>query len=248
MGANTTIEWTTHTFNGWWGCTEVPLPSGSACDNCYAREFAKRFGVKWGNEAERRIASENVWAQPLMWNNAAEKAGRRDTVFAFSMGDVFEPKHGLEPYVKRLRGLIADTPNLIWLLLTKRPAVAAMMVDRMGLPDNALVGVTIESQEAFDARRRQIESIGKTVFLSCEPMLSAINFPPGWLETYCEWVICGGESGHKARPMQPDWARGLRDQAVAAGTPFFFKQAKINGKMVSMPEIDGRAWGEMPEL
>lgn len=73
MGDITGIEWTDHTFNPWWGCTRV----SPGCEHCYAETFAARFGVKWGVKAERRMSSENVWASPLRWNKAAEKAGKQ---------------------------------------------------------------------------------------------------------------------------------------------------------------------------
>lgn len=230
MGANTKIEWAKHTFNPWWGCVEVPLPSGSACDHCYAREWAKRWGVEWGHGKQRRMASESVWNQPRAWNTAAQKEGKRATVFCASMGDIFEANADLDGGRARLVGVIQSTGWLIWLLLTKRPATALEFIrEHNGISSRVMVGVTVESQEAFDSRRRYIEEIAQEVpvFLSCEPMLSAIEFtkfPTAWLAQNVGWLICGGESGRNARPMKPDWARGLRDQATAAGVPFHFKQ------------------------
>lgn len=256
MAENSKIEWTDHTFNPWWGCVEVPLPSGSACDNCYARQFAGRFGVKWGNDEERRQFEKEHWAAPLRWDRAAAKEGRLKTVFCASMGDIFEPRKDLDADRKRVRGLIADTPSLVWLLLTKRPAYARYWIEERSGIGPSWVGVTVESQEAFDARRVHLEAVAKVapLFLSCEPMLSRIEFPGGWLRQNVGWLICGGESGNKARPMHLDWARSLRDQAQAAGVPFFFKQwgqhsdglVKLASKHDAGRLLDGREWNEFP--
>ena len=83
--------------------------------------------------------------------------------------------------------------------------------------------------------------------MSCEPLLGSIRFDARAWEHLPDWVICGGESGPGARPMDEDWVRDLRDQCVAAGIPFFYKQKLVNGRKVSMPMLDGRTWDEMPK-
>jgi len=118
MGENSKIEWTTHTFNPWWGCTKV----SEACKNCYAETWAKRVGQKvWGPKAERRTMSENHWKQPLKWNRDTENTTERPRVLCASMADVFEDRPELAAPRARLFELIEATPNLDWLLLTKRP-------------------------------------------------------------------------------------------------------------------------------
>jgi protein gp37 len=118
MGENSKIEWTTHTFNPWWGCTKV----SEACKHCYAEAWAKRLGQRvWGPKSKRRFFTDQHWKQPLTWNRKAEGAKERPRVFCASMADVFENQTELESHRRRLWDLIEATPNLDWLLLTKRP-------------------------------------------------------------------------------------------------------------------------------
>src|SRR5271165_362130 len=118
MGQNSSIEWTDHTFNPWWGCTKV----SPACQNCYAELWAKRMGHQvWGNRTQRRFFTNNHWNEPLIWNHDARNTKRRRRVFCASMADVFERKRELNSWRERLWTLISATPCLDWLLLTKRP-------------------------------------------------------------------------------------------------------------------------------
>jgi protein gp37 len=118
---NSEIEWTDNTFNPWWGCTKV----SPACDHCYAERSAARHTLTtddlWGKDAVRRIASERQWEEPLAWNRRTERTGVRERVFCGSMCDVMERRPDLDEPRRRLFRLIEDTPNLDWLLLTKRP-------------------------------------------------------------------------------------------------------------------------------
>lgn len=118
MAKNSSIEWTDHTFNPWWGCAGV----SPGCDNCYAEAWAKRVGEDiWGARKPRRFFGEKHWCEPLKWNDEAQKQGHRRRVFCASMADVFELRSDLDPWRDRLWVLIDQTPWLDWLLLTKRP-------------------------------------------------------------------------------------------------------------------------------
>lgn len=119
MSENSAIEWTDHTFNAWIGCTKV----SPACDHCYAENWGKRFGVEWGAGKKRRLTSDDYWRKPLAWNAKAARTGTRPKVFANSLSDVFDAEVSDE-WRDRLFALIAMTPNLDWLILTKRPKVA----------------------------------------------------------------------------------------------------------------------------
>lgn len=247
MAENSKIEWTDHTFNPWTGCTKV----SPACDHCYAEGWAKRSGhVEWGPHGNRRRTSESNWKQPLKWNREAEAAGVRRKVFCASLADVFDNHKSILPTWRTdLWNLIRMTPWLDWQLLTKRPQNIARYLPEdwgNGWP-NVWLGTTVENQEEADRRIPHLLAVPAALrFLSCEPMLGLIDLlrlqPKNatWLdclngrehigtatvstESKIDWVIVGGESGHGARPMHPDWARSLRDQCAAAGTPFFFKQ------------------------
>jgi protein gp37 len=238
MAENSKIEWCHHTFNAWIGCTRV----SPGCANCYAESMSKRRGwAKWGPGEQRVRTSAQYWKQPHKWNREAAAEGVRRTVFCASLADVFEPGAELERHRADLFKLIADTPALIWLLLTKRPEHALEIVrpnngwdphNLPQLPDVAtppkfMIGVTVENQAMLDKRAGHIAALAHhaPVFLSCEPLLSEIVFPSGeWLADNVAWLIAGGESGHAARPMNGEWARSLRDQCKGVGVPFFFKQ------------------------
>jgi protein gp37 len=269
----TTIEWTAtrlengtvlpgYTFNPWWGCLKV----SPGCEHCYADALARRYGFDvWGpaKTTSRRMMSENYWKQPRKWNKDAEADGVRRRVFCASMADVFEDHPDVEAARKRLFNLILETPNLDWLLLTKRPEnILRFLPETWGgnvLP-NMWLGTSVENQVQADTRIPELLKVPARVrFLSCEPLLGDINLGllgtlPGQLtggayrlaHQYIHWVIVGGESGPQARPMHPEWARSLRDQCQAAGVSFFFKQwgeyAPVHDLRCSEPGIAGRRW------
>jgi protein gp37 len=268
MSENTKIEWATHTFNPWIGCTKV----GPGCDNCYAKaDFDDRkHRVSWGAGQPRSRTSESNWNLPIRWNNKAAIAQHawaigvelhsgdeaaciaagyikpeRPKVFCASLADVFDNE---VPVVWRmdLFQLIAETPNLDWLILTKRIGNVMPMCSGDGMMfdlicDRVWLGATIVNQEEAD---RDIPKLLATPahkrFLSMEPLLGPV-YIRDWLhdsscrlagecvcyeprEVHVDWVIVGGESGPCARPMSIQWARELRDQCTEAGVPFLFKQ------------------------
>lgn len=226
MGKNSDIEWTHHTFNPWWGCVKL----SPACKHCYAQSWAQRLGLDlWGDDVPRRFFGENHWREPLRWNREAEASGERKRVFCASMADVFEDREDLAPWRDRLWELIEATPSLDWLLLTKRPECISRMVPwSRTWPKNVWLGTTAENQEQADLRIPYLVSFpAKVRFVSCEPLLGSLDLSR-WLKTKnkkgINWVIAGGESGAKARPMNPAWAENLRDQCLAAKVPFHFKQ------------------------
>jgi len=224
MAKDSKIEWTHHTFNPWWGCERV----SPACKHCYAEAWARRLGMDlWSPNAPRRAMSDAYWRQPLAWDRDAQRAGKRARVFCASMADVFEDRDDLLATRERLWALIERTPNLDWLLLTKRPQnVGGMVPWGNDWPRNVWLGTTVETQRWADKRLPQlVRHPAKILFLSCEPLLGPIDLAP-WLihERRIDWLIVGGESGHHARPMNPDWARALRDQCREHDVAFHFKQ------------------------
>lgn len=263
MGYGTKIEWAHHTFNPWIGCTKI----SPACDHCYAAEWDRRHygGRHWGAGVERHRTSASTWQQPRRWARKARETGERPRVFCCSLADVFDNEVPAE-WRHDLWRLILDTPELDWLLLTKRIGnVYAMVQNAMwangfhpdmnhSLPSNVWLGITVVTQaEANRDVPKLLEAPAAVRFLSCEPLLESIDLTSidlldKWRSAHdsdilchlnaltgvvagpddvipkVDWVIAGGESGTHARPMHPAWARGLRDQCVAAGAPFFFKQ------------------------
>jgi protein gp37 len=243
MAENSKIEWTTHTFNPWTGCTKV----SPACDHCYAEGWAKRSGhVEWGPHGDRRRTK--TWNNPVKWNREAEGAIERPRVFCASLADVFDNHKSIQPEWRAdLWALITATPNLDWLLLTKRPQNIKRFIpsswEARGCPDNVWLGTTVENQEEAERRIPHLVAVPARVrFLSCEPLLGPLDLSPWlaveqitlggrphWTERNYEvsklqWIITGGESGSNFRPANPDWFRSLRDQCQAASVPFLFKQ------------------------
>ena len=222
MGENSKIEWTTHTFNPWWGCTKV----SEACKNCYAETWAKRVGQKvWGPMVQRRTMSETHWKQPLKWNRQAEGAADRPRVFCASMADVFEDRPELAAPRARLFELIETTSNLDWLLLTKRPQnVKRLAKWQRKWPENVWLGTTVELQARAEELLPLLTDIpAKVRFISAEPLLGPLDLRP-WLGSTIDWVITGGESGSKARPASPKWFRDIHHQCMEMSVAFHFKQ------------------------
>lgn len=180
MAANSAIEWTTHTFNPWRGCTKV----SEGCRNCYAETLSTRnpavLGV-WGPQGTRVVASEAMWREPLNWDRLAREAGERHRVFCASLADVFEQRDDLDAPRARLFQLIYNTPSLDWLLLTKRPESIRDTIEYTargvrsgylpvtkgspvdlarrleywaegGIQDNVWLGTSVENQEIADKR------------------------------------------------------------------------------------------------
>lgn len=237
MAENSKIEWTDHTFNPWIGCTKV----SPGCDHCYAEQrMDKRLHVvNWGTNAPRKRTSVANWREPIRWNAAHEKFfaehGRRQRVFCASLADVFDNEVPAQWRFDLLK-LIEQTPNLDWLLLTKRIGNAAEMLEkavrainhgRWGWSDNvfpnAWIGATIINREEMLRDAPKLKMVPARVrFWSVEPMLGDLGDIPADLMP--DWIIAGGESGPDARIMHPAWPRRLRDQCETADVPFLFKQ------------------------
>lgn len=229
MGDTTAISWADHTFNPWEGCTRI----SPACDNCYAADRAHRFGNDHLWAGKLRRTSPANWRKPLAWNRAAEAAGVKARIFCASLADVFDNRAPQE-WREDLWRLIEATPNLIWMLLTKRPQNVSKMTQRWWTrgflpkrpPANVWLGTTAEDQARADQRLpiliRDAVNLLWLPFVSAEPLLGPLDLSR-WLRSL-GLVIAGGESGPKARPSHPDWFRSLRDQCAAASVPFHFKQ------------------------
>lgn len=184
MAENSGIEWTNHTFNPWIGCTKV----SPACDFCYAEEWNKRYegGKNWGPKAPRRRTK--TWSGPRKWNREAAAAGIRARVFCASLADVFDNHPTIEQaWRDDLWQLIRETPNLDWLLLTKRPQNIIKYLpedwllhgEQWGKDDgypNVWLGTTVENQVEADRRIPHLLNVPSRVrFLSCEPLLGAVD-------------------------------------------------------------------------
>jgi protein gp37 len=186
VAENSNIEWTSHTFNAWRGCTKV----SDGCKNCYAETLSGRNPKvlgDWGPKGKRVIAAESYWKEPMKWNREAMEAGERRRVFCASLADVFEgrdtmPEESFLPVRNarfRMFNLIEQTPALDWLLLTKRPQnIIPLLPDHWQneLPGNVWVGTSVENQQAADERIPHLLRVpSKVRFLSCEPLLGPVD-------------------------------------------------------------------------
>ena len=167
------------------------------------------------------------------------------------MGDVLEARKELHEPRKRLCDVIAETADALdWLLLTKRPQNADMISRDVWA--RVWAGTSAGLQVTANKNIPQLLRVpAAKLFLSAEPLLGSVDI--SIYLPHLDWVIVGGESGPRARPMQPDWARSLRDQCRAKGVPFFFKQwgqhdqtGRPAGKKVAGRLLDGRTWDEVP--
>jgi protein gp37 len=266
---NSKISWTHHSFNPWRGCAKV----SAGCRSCYAERLVTtrhRLPV-WGEKAERKIAADSTWKQPIRWNRWAKKAGVRMRVFCSSLADVFEVRPDLAAPRARLARLIEATPHLDWLLLTKRPETMAQFArEDMGWsgswPANVWAGTSVEHQQAANERIPHLLRVPARVrFLSVEPLLESVDLAQ-WLvhrepepqsqttrsdNPTISLVIVGGESGPSARPFDLAWARSIRDQCKDAGVPFFFKQGGrrplLDGAPLKLRDPKGGNLDEIPE-
>ena len=253
MGLNTKIEWTAtvrsdgsiipgHTANLWWGCTEVH----EGCDNCYAKRLANRYGVGWGLGAHRKMLKKS-FTQFMGMQAKAAAAGEIHRVFVGSMMDIFEKdmpliNHQGEPAIDASDGspigtaalrdqffneVVPSCPNLLFLLLTKRPSNINKMIPehwKTSPPDNVMFGASIVNQKTAIDVARHLNQVNGRLFYSVEPQISFINFDTGDLLRRVQWVIQGGESGPKKRPFNTDWARHTMAVCSNRGIPYFFKQ------------------------
>jgi protein gp37 len=183
----------------------------------------------WGTQAPRRFFSDAHWREPLIWNDEARIDGNRKRVFCASMADVFERRADLNVERTRLWQLIEATPNLDWLLLTKRPQNIERLVPwGNNWPANVWLGTSVENQMLAEKRLPfLLRNAAAVRFLSCEPLLGQLNLR-SWFNKRglhpIDWIIAGGESGGRSRPMHPDWVTSLLNQCAEFDVPFHFKQ------------------------
>jgi protein gp37 len=235
MANNSKIEWTEATWNPTTGCTKV----STGCKFCYAEVMARRLKAmgqpKYANGFNLTL-HEELLEQPLRW-----KKPRR--IFVNSMSDLFHMDVPDE-YIGRVFDAMNNANWHTYQVLTKRAERLADLSRRFPSGPHIWMGVSVESAGHTWRIEHLRQTHAHTRFLSLEPLLGPLN---DLNLTDIDWVIVGGESGPKARPMDPDWARSIRDQCVSAQVPFFFKQwgginKKRNGRV-----LDGRTWDEMPQ-
>jgi len=238
MADGSSIEWTDATWNPVTGCTKI----SRGCDNCYAERFSERFRGVAGHPFEHgfdlTLRPERI-LQPLTWR-------RPRMIFVNSMSDLFH-KDVPRDFIDRVFNTMEAADWHVFQLLTKRSSLMMKYLQtrftERACPQNIWCGVSVEDAQAKSRIRHVSASPAGARFLSIEPLLG----PIGTLElTNIDWVIAGGESGPRARPMDPAWVRQVRDECVRQDVAFFFKQwgglrPKDGGR-----QLDGREWNGFP--
>jgi len=254
MASHSTIEWTETTWNPLVGCTKV----SPGCKFCYAERMSARLRAmatqlehegrnsgrkgfykkvvntsgRWNRKV---VLVEEALEDPLQWR-------RPRTVFVNSMSDLFHESVS-EHYIGRVFAVMEEASRHTFQVLTKRPERVALMADELPWPSNVWMGTSVEDRTVAERIEILKEVPAKVRFLSIEPLLG----PLSTLDlSEIHWIIVGGESGPKARPMESEWVREIRDRALDAQVPFFFKQWGGKNKKANGRTLDGRTWDEMP--
>ncbi|MBN6035534.1 DUF5131 family protein [Amycolatopsis sp. 195334CR] len=243
MSSRSTIEWTEVTWNPTTGCDRI----SAGCDNCYALALAKRLKAmgtpKYQNDGDPRTSGPgfavtvhpDTLDQPYRWRTPR-------VVFVNSMSDLFHAKVPLD-FVRQVFDVMAGTPQHTYQVLTKRSARLRKLADKLEWPPNVWMGVSVETEDQL-GRVDDLRAVPAAVrFLSCEPLLGPVT---GLNLDGIDWVITGGESGPKARSVDPAWVREIRDACQEADVAFFHKQWGGRTPKAGGRELDGQIWNEMP--
>lgn len=243
MTTTSKIEWTEQTWNPVVGCTKI----SAGCKHCYAETMAKRL------QAMGTPGYENGFELTLLPQRLSDpmKRAKPTIYFLNSMSDLFH-EHVPDTYIGQVMEVVAKTPQHTYQILTKRAQRMARYFSKgRAVPPNAWMGVSVENRKHGVPRIKHLRQVPARIrFLSVEPLLEDV----GQLDlTDIHWVIVGGESGPKARPMKPQWAESIQRQCDEQRVAFFFKQwggwgadgqrrAKANNGRLLL----GRTWDEMP--
>lgn len=238
MADKSSIEWTDATWNPVTGCTQI----SAGCDNCYALRFAERFrgtpGHPFENGFDLTLRPERI-EQPLKWR-------RPRMIFVNSMSDLFH-KDVPEEFIGRVFDTMEKADHHTYQVLTKRSSLMMKYLKKryssVPGPAHMWFGVSLEDGTQLSRVRHLQRAPAGVRFLSIEPLIADV----GKIDLAgIDWVIVGGESGPKARPIKRAWVRSIRDQCKAAGVAFFFKQwgglrPKTGGR-----KLDGQEWSQFP--
>lgn len=227
----TGIEWTDRTWNPTTGCNKV----SPGCTHCYAEAITKRFTNNFPNGFDLTLHPERL-KEPLRWRTPSR-------IFVNSMSDLFHEEVPFS-FLQEVFEVIRQTPWHVYQILTKRHERLLELAPQLDWHENIWMGVSVENQSYVKRVDCLRQVPAKVRFLSCEPLLGSLQLDL----TDIHWVIVGGESGQKHRPMELEWAQSIRDQCQAESVAFFFKQwggrtPKAGGRL-----LDGVIWDEMPQV
>jgi protein gp37 len=228
------IEWTESTWNPSTGCTKI----SSGCANCYAERMAMRLKAmgtpKYANGFDVTLHEDSL-AEPYTWK-------KPKVIFVNSMSDLFHEDIPFS-FIEKVFKVMNENPQHIFQVLTKREENLLKYNDKLNWTSNIWMGVTVEDANA----KKRIDYLRQTKaaikFLSCEPLISDL----GKLDlTNINWVIVGGESGPKSRPIEENWVLDIFSQCKRADIPFFFKQWGGVNKKKNGKKLKGVVYQEMP--
>lgn len=234
--AQSSIEWTEMTWNPVTGCTKI----SAGCKYCYAEVMSRRLqamGIDKYRNAFKLTLHEDALDIPYTWK-------KQKIVFVNSMSDLFHKDVPLE-FIQRVFRVMNENPQHTFQVLTKRADRLLKVHKELNWTHNIWMGVSVEDSRVMNRIDLLRQTNARTKFLSCEPLigpLSRMNLKK------IDWVIVGGESGRKARPMNEDWVLDIMDQCSDANVAFFFKQWGGTNKKKTGRMLNGRTYDEMPEF
>lgn len=236
MATNSSIEWTDVTWNPVTGCTKV----SHGCKFCYAERMAHRLQAMGLHRYRNGFAvtlHEDLVEEPLKW-------GRPRKVFVNSMSDLFHESVPFQ-FVRRVFEVMAKCPQHTFQVLTKRSQRLLELSSELPWPANVWMGVSVENERVVGRISHLRRTPAALRFLSCEPLIGPVGDLP--LDGV-HWVIVGGESGPRARPMKMEWVNEILRQCRRAGIPFFFKQWGGVRKKQTGRLLNGRTYDEFPSV
>lgn len=233
--AQSSIEWTELTWNPTTGCDKI----SQGCKYCYAEVMTKRLkamGIeKYANGFEVTLHPETLLT-PYKWK-------KPKVVFVNSMSDLFHPKVPLK-YIQDVFRVMKDNPQHIFQVLTKRAGRLLELNHELTWTKNIWMGVSVEDEKVLDRVDYLRKTNAKIKFLSCEPLIAPI---PNLNLNGIDWVIVGGESGRKPRPIEKEWVEEIHQNCKINKVPFFFKQWGGTNKKKAGRILNGQVYSEMPE-
>ena len=235
MAVGSSIEWTEATWNPVTGCSKI----SPGCKHCYAERMARRLkamGQSYYARGFKLALHEHVLNYPLLWKKPL-------TIFVNSMSDLFHEQVSTD-FLLRIFRVMTQTQRHRYQVLTKRSERLLELNYSLPWMYNIWMGVSVENQDYTSRIDHLRQTSAHIKFLSLEPLLGPIHDID---LKGIDWVIVGGESGPKARPVDPSWVIDIRNQCRKANVPFFFKQWGGVNKKKTGRILEGRIWNEMPQ-
>jgi len=234
--AQSSIEWTEMTWNPTTGCTKI----STGCKFCYAEIMSRRLkamGIEKYKDGFKVRTHPDQLNIPYTWKHSK-------IVFVNSMSDLFHENISLD-FIKQVFTVMNDNPQHVFQVLTKRAERLFSVHKELKWTHNIWMGVSVENEKVANRISLLKKTRAKVKFLSCEPLIGAL---PKLRLKKIDWVIVGGESGHKPRPMNSDWVLDIQEQCEKADVAFFFKQWGGRSKKKNGRTLNGRTYDEMPEI